>query len=186
MKSAGSRVSRIEYRSDGHPGRVAEIAAEFVRQNVDALVTTASITHRRGTLRHYERPVSRPQGETPLWERSGRSDVPVVLRQWTNLVGPLSRLLGGPFFAERLAVPLDQSSSAERLPEHYRALERECIEWANKAQTDRERQIFVQMAKAWSTVAELAEKIRPIEEALGAFFDPAHSSSESSPNSTLQ
>jgi hypothetical protein len=78
-------------------------------------------------------------------------------------------------------VTSDSTERCRKTPEQYRALAWECSEWANKAQMDHERQIFLQVAKAWSTVAELAEKVRPLEDVLDTFFDRSPT-----PNSTIQ
>jgi hypothetical protein len=69
--------------------------------------------------------------------------------------------------------------------EQYRLFERECLEWAKTARTDHERQLFLQMAKAWSTVAELVRRVQPLEDVLNAFFDLAKSRSPL-PDSTIQ
>jgi hypothetical protein len=71
------------------------------------------------------------------------------------------------------AVDFESAELRQEAAEHYRACERECLEWAKTARTEHERQFFLQMAKAWSTVISLVERVRPLEEATAAFFDLA-------------
>jgi hypothetical protein len=71
------------------------------------------------------------------------------------------------------AVDFDSAEPCQAAAEHYRAFERECLEWAKTARTEHERQFFLQMAMAWSAVSNLVERIRPLEEAIAAFFDLA-------------
>jgi hypothetical protein len=70
--------------------------------------------------------------------------------------------------------------------DQYRAFEKECLQWAATAATDHERQIFLQMAKAWATVVELVQSVRPLEEALAGFFEQARSGSPGAESHTLQ
>lgn len=67
----------------------------------------------------------------------------------------------------------DSAKPHQGAAEQYRAFERECLEWAKTAGTERERQFFLQMATAWSTVTQLIERVRPIEEAIAIFFELA-------------
>ena len=43
----------------------------------------------------------------------------------------------------------------------YRAFADECMGWAKTARTDKERQIFVEMAGTWLRAAALAERTNP-------------------------
>ena len=38
-------------------------------------------------------------------------------------------------------------------PDHYRAYAEECLGWARTAKTDREREIFIEMARTWLKAA---------------------------------
>jgi hypothetical protein len=45
--------------------------------------------------------------------------------------------------------------------EEYRAYADECFGWAKKAQTEKEREIFLQMAKTWMEAALIARERDP-------------------------
>jgi hypothetical protein len=42
------------------------------------------------------------------------------------------------------------------LADEYRAYEAECMQWARSAKSDREREIFLQMAQTWFEAARIA------------------------------
>jgi hypothetical protein len=62
-------------------------------------------------------------------------------------------------------------------PEHYRAYAEECLGWARTAKTDREREIFIEMARTWLKAAARFEGDVPW---MIAPFRPAPDDSENS------
>jgi hypothetical protein len=62
-------------------------------------------------------------------------------------------------------------------PDHYRTYADECLGWARTAKTDREREIFIEMARTWLNAAARFEGDVP---RMIARFRPAPDDSENS------